>query len=143
MKELGQGIVIAALVIVILSIFIPYYGNFTMLLGIVLATIAGLLGSRALPVTISVLALVAYYYLSPSLWLVDILAATGGDIAKGKGGDVSYLPSHPFLTFCLLFSLLPLVAVAINASGVLLFPRKNGSVGLPGRASPSPAEPST
>lgn len=63
------GLAIAALVIVILAIFIPIYGIVLTALALILATVSALMGERAITIATTVVAFVSVLFLSPVLWI--------------------------------------------------------------------------
>lgn len=63
------SLAIAALVIVILAIFIPVYGIVLTALALILATVSALMGERAITIATTVVAFVSVIFLSPVIWV--------------------------------------------------------------------------
>jgi hypothetical protein len=75
---MAKGLGIAALVISILSIFVPVVTLYVVWLALALAAVAGFLGDRVFPIASLVICLVNIVFLSPLTW-----AALAGESMSG------------------------------------------------------------
>lgn len=80
---MAKGLGIGALVISILSIFLPAIGVFIAWIGLILASAGALAGDKAFAVSCSVIGTVNLLLLSPSVWLEQ-----GGRQLNGGGTGV-------------------------------------------------------
>lgn len=76
----SSGLGIAALIIAVISLFIPLLGLYSGLVALVVATIAAFFGDKGLTIATVVVSFVGYFFLSPSLAM-----ATMGD-SNGMNG---------------------------------------------------------
>jgi hypothetical protein len=98
-----QGLAIAALVVVIIAIFVPLYGTFLVALALALATIAALGGERPLAIATAAIAIVAVVFLSPVFWFGLSNLSAGEKIG-------AYAVVTAFL-------LAPFIAIYLNSNG--------------------------
>ena len=103
---MAKGFGIAALVLAIVAIFVPGYGTLLSGLALILAAIGALAGDRAFAVATPLIAAANAYFLSPLLWH-----------AAGQGG------SGGVVLLILAFLALPLVAIGLNANGIIVLDR--------------------
>jgi hypothetical protein len=113
---MGKGLGIAALVIAILSIFIPLYGIMTGWIALVLATLSALAGDRTFAVAVSAISLVAYVFLSPLMWMAN----AGANLQENSTKN--------------LLIIISIVLVAAPVVGIIL--NVSGKLGIGGRLSP-------
>lgn len=106
---------IAALVFAILFLVVPFGPNFVVgPVAVLCATVAALAGDRVFSIVTSIVYLVGYFFLSP----VTLAAIGGATIASGNEGN----PIFVFLGG--VPGLLPLIGIALNATGRLSFGRQ-------------------
>lgn len=108
---MAKGFGIAALVVAIIAIFVPFYGIHLSGIALILAALAALAGDRAFAVATPIIAAANAYFLTPALWL----AMKGLEQSGGSSG---------LLLLILAFLAAPFVAIALNASGVIVLDRK-------------------
>jgi hypothetical protein len=104
---MGKGLGIAALVIAIISIFIPIVGVFTGWLALILAAVGALAGDVVFTVAVVAISAVSYIFLSPTMWL----ATAGANANPGPGSPSALL----IVTFILLAA--PIAALILRATG--------------------------
>ena len=111
---MAKGFGIAALVVAIIAIFVPFYGIHLSAIALILAALAALAGDRAFAVATPIIAAADAYFLTPSLWL----AMKGTEQSGGSGGLWMGL---------IVFLAAPFVAIALNASGMIVLDRKTSA----------------
>lgn len=79
---MGKGFGIAGLVLAIVGIFVPVFGLFIGWAGLILATVAAFAGQRGLAIGTSLICVVVFIFLTPSLWLEG--AAVAVDAAQNE-----------------------------------------------------------
>jgi hypothetical protein len=67
----ATGLGIAALIISVVSLFIPIYGIYLGGIALIIAAVAGLLGDKGLTIATVVVSFVGYFFLTPSLSLAE------------------------------------------------------------------------
>ncbi len=96
-----QGFGIAALVVAILAIFVPFYSVVVSGVALILAAVAALAGDRPFAIATPLIAAANLFLFSP---------VTLAGLAHSSGGWV----------IVLIFLALPVAAIALNASGKLV-----------------------
>lgn len=100
---MGKGLGIAALILILLGMFIPFIGIFITWLALALATVAALSGDRTFSIATGVIGIVGVIFFSPLLWV-----AGAGESMQGKS----------FIQIVTIVTLLgPFIGVALNATG--------------------------
>lgn len=102
-ESMQKGFGIAALVIVIVAIFVPIYGLFLTGLALILAVISALAGDRIFATATPIIACVSVFFLSP------LLSRVLADAPDRRG----------FYVLAAVFLLAPFVAMAIHSKGVV------------------------
>ena len=121
--EMIKGLGIASLVIAVIAIFIPLVGIWMAFFALGLVTFSALLGDRSIPVAVSLISFVNFYFLTPSLWFNNELAKTG-NVTLG-------IFFFPWSGVCLFMAALPLIAIALNANGIKVIQKKKSEVPTP------------
>ena len=109
--EITKGLGIAAIIIAVIGIFIPVVGIWLALAAIAAASVAALRGDRVFATSVSLISLVNFYFLTPSLWLNNDFVRT----APVNLGLFSLSLGAVFI----LAALVPLLAIALNSKGLL------------------------
>jgi hypothetical protein len=128
MMEIGRGVSIAALVVAIVSIFIPIYGLYLVIIGTVLAIASALYGERPLTIAATLVNLLNVLFLSPSLYIVL-------NIQRMANGNNTGL----FWLVVVLLLCLPFLAIYLNANGHLRIPQAGSAQGGSGWQAPQPS----
>jgi uncharacterized membrane protein YkgB len=79
----GSGFGVAALVLVILGAIMPLVGLFICWIALGLAAISAFAGSKGWPVAVVAIGAVAFWFLTPSLWVEALAHGTGYGEATG------------------------------------------------------------
>lgn len=106
--EIGRGVSVAAVVVAIISIFIPIYGLYLVIVGTVLATTSGLYGERPITIAATLINLLNVLFLSPSLYIML-------NIQRWTNGNNVGL----FWLVIVLLLCLPFVAIYLRANDLL------------------------
>jgi len=99
---MAKGFGIAALVVALLAILIPF-GIVLSVIAVALAVIAALAGDRVFATATAVIAFVNSLFLSPSTWIL-----LGGNDAGARSA---------ITTLIIVITILPFIAMALNAAG--------------------------
>lgn len=105
-----KGFGIAALIIVIISIFIPGFGVFISGVPLIIATFIALAGERIFTTATAIIAAVNFFFLSP--------ATLATSLQPG---------ATPWLIMILVFLAAPFAGMILNASGVVAFNKAQNS----------------
>lgn len=100
---MAKGFGIAALVLAILAIFIPVGGVLISAIAVLFAAIAGFSGDRGFSIATALIAGVNTYFLSPSLWLMQM-------------GGPEQSRTALVLTITILFVAVPIVCAVVGAN---------------------------
>jgi hypothetical protein len=100
---MGKGFGIAALVVVILAMFVPIFGIFVSGIAILLAVIAALGGDRAFATATPIIGGLNTFFFSPSTWMM-------------MGGQTD-AERTTFVLVILLAIAAPFIAMILNATG--------------------------
>lgn len=112
--DTGRGLSIAALVISIVSIFVPIYGLYLIVIGTLLAVASAVCGERPLTIAATTINLLDALFLSPSLYLLINIQ----DQERNGNGGILWLTIAALLC-------LPFLAMLLQARGY--FQRLGGS----------------
>jgi len=104
---MSTGFGIAAVIVVVLSFFVPFVGIFGTGFAMVLAAIGALAGDRIFATITALVGAVSIFVFSPTVWVT--VAADG--IAGGMMG---------FTILILIVLALPFLAMFLNASGKIM-----------------------
>ena len=80
----GFGFGVAALVLVTLGAIMPVVGLFICWIALGLATMSALAGSKGWPIAVVAIAAVAFWFLTPSLWVEALAHGAGYGEATGN-----------------------------------------------------------
>jgi hypothetical protein len=99
---MGKGFGIAALIVALIAIFVPFYGIFFSALAIVLAVVAALATDRMFATAVPLIAGVNTFLLSPSTWFMMLSAADQKGISsQGLTAIIWAFLSAPFIAMAL------------------------------------------
>jgi hypothetical protein len=108
---MGKGLGIAALVVSIISIFIPLYGIFLGWLALLVVLFAALAGDITFTIAVVVISVINYIFLSPSLWIV----AAGAHLNPKQSSSASLIGLTAVLV------IVPMVALILRQVGKRVF----------------------
>ena len=104
---MGKGFGIAAMIVVVISFFIPFVGFLGTGVAMVLATVAALAGDRVFATVTSLVGAVSTFFFSPTMWLM--MAAPDSP----TGGKTT------FFIIVVGVLALPIVGMLLHSSGKL------------------------
>ena len=104
--DTGRGLSIAALVISIISIFVPFYGLYLIAIGTLLAIASAVCGEKPLTIAATTINLLDALFLSPSLYLLINIQ----DQERNGNGGILWLTIAALLC-------LPFLAMLLQARG--------------------------
>jgi hypothetical protein len=110
--EIGRGVSIAAVVVAVISIFIPLYGIYLVIIGTILAITSALYGERPVTIGATLINLFNVLFLSPSLYLFLNLQR----MANGNNTGL-------FWMVVVLLLCLPFLAMILHSNGLFRIPQ--------------------
>lgn len=119
----GKGLAIGALALSIFGAVAPVVGLYIGWIALLLACGAALFGDRGFTIATVIISLVAFAFLTPSLWITEGLAQIGNAAARSQGAPTIM---NPFVVVSLVLLVAPLLCIFLNSSGRVVLGR--GSV---------------
>lgn len=108
----GTGVGIAGLVIAIVGAFLPIIGLYVGWIALLIVCIAALLGGRGLTIATVVVSVVAFIFLTPSLWIAEGMRAIA--VETGAPAEVTQRIGLPI---SVVMVIAPIVCIFLNVSG--------------------------
>ncbi|MEF2549085.1 hypothetical protein VQ045_18170 [Aurantimonas sp. E1-2-R+4] len=111
--KIGTGIGLAALIVALISIFIPLAGLVLAGIGLVIACLGALFGDKGFAIATVVVTAVNYFFLSPSLWMSE----AGSRVSGGSGNTEVW-------AFIVALLVAPIVCMILYSSGKIMLGKK-------------------
>lgn len=117
----GTGVGIAGLVVALVGAFMPIVGLYIGWVALLIVCIAALLGDRGLTIATVVVSVVAFIFLTPSLWIAEGMRAIA--VETGAPDDLTQRIGLPI---SVVMVIAPIVCIFLNVSGKVVLGKSRG-----------------